>query len=414
MMRIAVIGGGAAGCFCAVQLGRMLGDSAAVTVYESGSRLMAKLAVTGGGRCNYTNTFESISDLRDAYPRGWQLMRRGLKVFSQEAVMAWFAAEGISPVIQEDCCVFPESQDAMHVVRVLEREMRRAGVRVLTGMAVRSIEAVQEGFRLALEPRRDASMPEDASEADVVVVTTGGGALSLLGGLDLEIESPVPSLFTFKIEDQSLRSLMGAVVGTSSLSLAGTQFRADGALLLTDWGVSGPATLRLSSYAARYLSEHQYRATLLVSWLSWSEEEAREWIGTAVSSSPRRQVSSVVPEGLTARLWRHILLRSGLRETMTWAELGSKGVNRLVSRLTADSYDIVGRCHFKEEFVTCGGVSLSAVSMSTLESRRYEGLYFAGEVLDVDAVTGGFNLQAAWTTAWMVATAVAKKANFAQ
>ena len=389
MREIAIIGGGAAGCFCAVNLGRMLRDSgvrAHITVYEAGAKLLAKVAVTGGGRCNYTNTFEAIGDMREAYPRGWQFMRRAMKSFSQDDVIDWFAAEGIRPAVQEDHCVFPETQDAMHVVRVLEREMRRVGV------------------ELRLGARMDG-LPD----ADIVVVATGGGALKLLDGLGLQIEPPVPSLFTFKIADKGLRSLMGAVVPEATLRLAGTTFRSEGPLLITDWGVSGPATLKLSSYAARFLSEHQYRATLLIAWVPGGEEAARAWISSTCSESARRQLGSVAPDGLTARLWKHIIARSGLRDSMTWAELGSKGASKLVSRLTADEYPIEGRCHFKEEFVTCGGVALSNVDLSTLECRSHPGLYFAGEVLDIDAITGGFNLQAAWTCGWTVAKAVVGK-----
>lgn len=389
MRQIAIIGGGAAGCFCAVNLGRMLRDSgvqAHITVYEAGAKLLAKVAVTGGGRCNYTNTFEAIDDLREAYPRGWQFMRRAMKSFSQDDVIDWFAAEGIRPAIQDDHCVFPETQDAMHVVRVLEREMRHDGVEVRLG-------ARMDGL----------------PDADIVIVATGGGALKLLDGLGLQIEPPVPSLFTFKIADKGLRSLMGAVVPEAALRLAGTPFRSEGPLLLTDWGVSGPATLKLSSYAARYLSEHQYRATLLIAWVPGGEDAVREWISSTASGSGKRQLGSVVPDGLTSRLWKHIIARAGLRDNMTWAELGSKGSSKLVSRLTSDEYPIEGRCHFKEEFVTCGGVALSNVELSTLECRSIPGLYFAGEVLDIDAITGGFNLQAAWTCGWTVAKAVAEK-----
>lgn len=407
MHQIAVIGGGAAGCFCAVNLGRTLrkngvSEGVRICLYESGPKLLAKVAVTGGGRCNYTNTFEGIKDIREAYPRGWQFMRRAMKSFSQDDVIDWFAAEGIRPAIQDDHCVFPETQDAMHVVRVLERGLRHEGVEVRTGAAVRRISASEDGAYVI-------ELDGGSVRADTVIVTTGGGAMRMLEGLDLAVETPVPSLFTFRIADAGLRSLMGAVVPGASLRLAGTTFRSEGALLLTDWGVSGPATLKLSSYAARFLSEHQYRATLLVGWVPSGEEEVREWLVSTASEHSKRQLGSIVPEGLTSRLWKHVIARAGLRDGMTWAELGPKGLSRLVSRLTADEYPIEGRCHFKEEFVTCGGVALSNVDLSTLECRKLPGLYFAGEILDIDAVTGGFNLQAAWTCGWTVAGAVAEK-----
>lgn len=394
MYDMAIIGAGAAGCFCAIEIKRR-NPGMGVTVFESGAKPLAKLAVTGGGRCNFTNSFEGIGRLEEAYPRGAQLMKRALRVFSCEDTMAWFQREGIPYVIQEDKCVFPKSQDAMQIVRTLEKLMRRLGVELRCGVKVGAINAEDGKYRL------DTSA--GSIRADSVVVTTGGGALGLLEPLELQIEKPVPSLFTLKINNDGLRSLMGALAPDAILSLAGTPFRASGTLLLTDWGVSGPATLKLSSYAARHLAGTGYKGTLLVNWTGWSEEEARGFIATASRQNGKKKVANVAPEGLSARLWQHITGRAGLREGIVWAELGSKGGNRLAGAITADAYDLAGRCHFKAEFVTCGGVSLQEVNLSTLESRKHPGLYFAGEVLDVDAITGGFNLQAAWSCAMVVA-----------
>ena len=394
MKNIAIIGAGAAGCFCAVELSRRY-PHAHISIYEAGAKPMAKLAITGGGRCNFTNTFEDISRLEEAYPRGAQLMKRALRVFSNSDAMRWFAAEGIQSVVQEDRCVFPRSQDAMQIVRTLENLMRRGGVELHCSCKVLSVCAGPDGFVLETASGRES--------ADAVIVTSGGGALKLLDPLDLKIEKPVPSLFTFKIDNESLRSLMGAVAPNSSLALAGTTFRSSGALLVTDWGVSGPATLKLSSYAARHLAENGYKGALLVNWCGWTEEQARGFISSASGQNSRKLISNVCPEGISSRLWQHIISRAGLREDMVWAELGSKGTNKLAGALISDEYPISGRCHFKSEFVTCGGVSLSEVSLNTLESRKYPGLFFAGEVLDIDAITGGFNLQAAWSTAMVVA-----------
>ena len=383
-MRIAIIGGGAAGCFCAIGLKRRLPD-AEVTVYEAGPKLLAKVAVTGGGRCNLTNSFRDVRRLGEVYPRGEQLMRRALAVFSHEDTMRWFEAEGVRLTVQEDQCVFPVSQDAMQIVRTLERCLRDAGVVIRLNTRVERVDDLQ---------------------ADKVVVTVGGMSREKLERLlpaGVEVTDCVPSLFTLKIPDAGLRALMGTVVEQASLALAGTKFRAAGTLLLTDWGVSGPATLRLSSYAARHLAENGYAGTLLVNWLDAPEADAREWITATAAAHPQKQAAGTPPAGITARLWRHLLGRAGLREDLRWAELGSKGAARLASTLTADAYPVAGRARFKEEFVTCGGVALSGVNLNTLESKVCPGLYFAGEALDVDAVTGGFNLQAAWSTAALVA-----------
>ena len=386
-MRIAIIGGGAAGCFCAIGLKRRLPD-AEVTVYEAGPKLLSKVAVTGGGRCNLTNSFRDVHRLGEVYPRGEQLMRRALAAFSHEDTMRWFEAEGVRLTIQEDQCVFPVSQDAMQIVRTLERCLRDVGVRVRLNTPVERVEDL---------------------DADRIVVTTGGSSREKLERLlpaGVEVTPCVPSLFTLKIPDEALRALMGTVVEQASLALAGTRFRAAGTLLLTDWGVSGPATLRLSSYAARHLAENGYTGTLLIGWLDAPEAAAREWIAATAAAYPRKQAAGTPPAGLTARLWRHLLGRAGLREDLRWAELGSKGAARLAATLTADAYPVAGRARFKEEFVTCGGVALSGVNLNTLESKTRPGLFFAGEVLDLDAVTGGFNLQAAWSTAALVAAAM--------
>lgn len=420
MMRIAVIGGGAAGCFCAVEMKRRLPE-ADVTVYEAGRRPMAKLAVTGGGRCNITNTFEGVGSLAKVYPRGDKFMKRALKRFGPDGLLRWFEAEGVRFVAQPDGCVFPESQDAMQIVRTLEKLMRRSGVRLVCGrrcvriapvsacLSEESPESVHGGAASVSAGGFVLEFSDGCREtADKVVLTAGGSSSAFLRTLlpdTVEIVPTVPSLFTFRIADEGLRTLMGTVVDSVSLSIAGTAFRSEGTLLITDWGLSGPATLKLSSYAARYLSEHEYSAPLLVNWTGMTESGAREWISEAALSNPRRQLGGIHPSGLTARLWEHLLRRAGLKSEARWSDLAGRAVNRLAAVMTADQYRIIGRAAFKEEFVTCGGVSLSSVDLNTLECRSVPGLYFAGEVLDIDAITGGFNLQAAWSGGYVVAQA---------
>ena len=240
---------------------------------------------------------------------------------------------------------------------------------------------------------------------DFVVVTTGGApkGLPFLEGLGLELIPPVPSLFTFTIPDPALRSLMGLVVD-ASIGLAGTSFKAEGPLLITDWGLSGPATLKLSSYAARHLAESGYKGTVTVNWLDANEAQARELLQETASQNPQKQISTT--HLLQSRLWNHLLAKAGLRPDIRWAELGSKGLNRLVAVLTADSYPLTGKSKFREEFVTAGGVALSNINPNTLECKQHPGLYFAGEVLDIDAITGGFNLQAAWSTGYVCAQSI--------
>ena len=394
MPRIAVIGAGAAGCFCTAEL-RRLRPEASIDVYEAGPKPLAKVAVTGGGRCNLTNSFQGIRSLAEAYPRGERLMKRLLKVFSQEDACRWFEAAGVPLVLQEDHCVFPRSQDAMDIVRALLRKMDGAHLHLHT-----PVRSVMSGLTGHLEV--------DGTPYDAVVVTTGGApkGLSLMEGLDLEWVPTVPSLFTFTIQDPGLRALMGLVT-EASVSLPGTAFKAEGPLLITDWGLSGPAVLKLSSYAARHLAECGYKAPLCVNWTGLREEEIRESLRSIAKTHPQKQVSNTPPEGLQARLWSYLMGKSGIRADIRWAELGLKGLNRLVATLTQDSYSIAGKTRFREEFVTAGGVALSNLDPATLQCRKYPGLFFAGEVLDIDAITGGFNLQAAWTTGYVAAHAIA-------
>ena len=397
MLTIAVIGAGAAGCFCAAELRRRLPD-ARVDVFEAGPKPLAKVAVTGGGRCNLTNSFEGVRSLSEAYPRGDRLMKRLLRVFSQQDTWRWFESAGVPLVLQEDHCVFPQSQDAMDIVRALLRRMDGVNLRLRT--PVRSVMPGQTGHLLV-----------DGEPYDAVVITTGGApkGLPMLDGLELEWVPTVPSLFTFTIQDEGLRSLMG-LVADASVSIPGTAFQARGPLLITDWGLSGPAVLKLSSYAARHLHDAGYKAPLSINWLALNENEVRGLLQEMAGGNPRKQVTTTPPAGLQSRLWDHLVRKAGLRSDIRWAELGSKGLNRLVATLTQDLYTIAGKTKFREEFVTCGGVSLSNIDPSTLSCRRYPGLYFAGEVLDIDAITGGFNLQAAWTTGYVVAQAIANSA----
>ena len=454
MKRIAIIGAGAAGCYCAAQLRQMKADTE-ITVFEAGSKPLAKVAITGGGRCNLTNDFEGIRSLADAYPRGERLMKRALKAFSQHDTISWFTAQGVPCVLQDDHCWFPQSQDAMDVVRALLRAMKGVDLRLNTKVVSICEGPSAEGIYFSgLRPKNQIpsaiatparachsepsychpepssyhpkpsschSVPsfchsERSEESmgylvngepfDAVVVTTGGAQrFPFLEGLGLEIVEPVPSLFTFNVPDKGLRALMGLVV-EAQVGLQGTAFKAEGPLLITDWGLSGPAALKLSSYAARYLAENGYQGTVGINWLSANEGEVRARLQEASARNPQKQVSNTPL--LQARLWEHLVKRAGLRPDIRWAELGSKGLNRLTAVLTNDTYPVSGKSKFREEFVTAGGVALSQLDLGTLECKQHPGLYFAGEVLDVDAITGGFNLQAAWSTAVLCARALSQ------
>lgn len=410
---IAVIGAGASGCFCAANLAEMIEESphspkqARITIYEAGSRPLAKVSVTGGGRCNLTNSFRDVS-VEKAYPRGAILMKRLLRGFSNADTCRWFEAHGVGLVTQEDQCVFPRSQNAMSVVNTLLGCLQQGGVGIKTCHAVKRIEPAGKKYALVFNDDSQVS-------ADIVAVSVGGLSSQHMQELFLELETeivkPVPALFTIKT-DSPITELSGTVVSNVSVGLQGTRLSASGPILVTDWGFSGPAVLKLSSYAARVLAASGYKGVLSINWIEgWSEKAVRDWIDATVASVPERSVSSVYPDILTSRLWKFILNKSSIKESIKFAQLTARQKGRLCSTLFHDCYSITGRARFKEEFVTCGGISLGEIDPATLESRRHPGLYFTGEVLDIDAITGGFNLQAAWTTGYTAAQSICKKLN---
>ena len=391
----AIVGGGAAGFFLAVNLKEMVPEME-VTILERSQRVLAKVEVSGGGRCNCTNSFARVRDLSHVYPRGHRLLKRLFNQFDYRAAYEWFEQHGVKLVTQDDDCVFPASQDAHTIINCLTCEARRRGVVVRMGVRVESLA--------------------DVADYDFVAVCTGGSpraeGLRWLQEAGHEIVQPVPSLFTLSISDEAFTALMGTVVEDVQVMIPGTKLRADGPLLITHWGVSGPAVLRLSSYGARHLADHAYQVPLSINWTGRREPEVQQELLTLMAQHPQKQLLNVRPCGLPARLWDYLLEKTlGQRATNRWQNLNPKELNRLTNTLVNDSYLTAGRAAFRDEFVTCGGVSLTSVDPVTLESRHVPGLYFAGEVLDIDGVTGGFNFQAAWTTAYAVACAIADKNN---
>lgn len=402
-MNVAIIGAGAAGCLAAIQIKRN-NPKVNVTVYEAGIKPLIKVAITGGGRCNLTNSFDGIRSLDEAYPRGARLLKRLFRTFDYTDVYQWFESEGVSLTTQDDECVFPVSQDAMEIVNTLVRLMRSLGVKLITRHRVAAINHEAEDGEYLLTFSHG-----DVAKADAVVVTAGGSpqvrGLEMYEKLGLDIVSPVPSLFSLNLEkNHPMTALMGTVVNDVQARLVGTKLAAFGPLLITHWGVSGPAILKLSSYAARILAENDYIAQLAINWFGQANEaEVTRIITEIAEQNQKKLVSSVWPERFNNRMWCYLIDACGLRQDMRWGELGKKGLNKMVALLTNYTLNIVGKNKYKEEFVTCGGVALSNVNSSTLESKKHPHLYFAGEILDVDAITGGFNLQAAWTMGYVVA-----------
>ena len=390
-MKTAVIGGGAAGFFLAINLKEMCPEME-VTIFEKSKRVLAKVEVSGGGRCNCTNSFAAVSDLSQVYPRGHRLLKRLFKTFDYRDAYDWFERHGVRLTTQPDECVFPMSQDSHTIINCFLAEARRHHIEIVTGQKITSLN--------------------DLAHFDFIAVTTGGmpksGEFLIPQSDDTSgdpaVISPVPSLFTFTIDDAALRALMGTVVDDATVMIPGTGFKASGPLLVTHWGMSGPAILRLSSYAARELHDHHYQMPLAVNWTSRKDPDILQELQTIINRHPQKQIATIRPFDLPSRLWAYLAEKTlGERARNRWQNLNKKEQNRLVNALCNDSYQIAGRAAFKDEFVTCGGISLSAVNPHTLESKTLPNVFFAGEVLDIDGVTGGFNFQAAWTTAYTVA-----------
>ena len=386
-MRTAIVGGGAAGFFAAINLKEMCPEMQ-VTIFEKSKKVLAKVEVSGGGRCNCTNSFEAVTDLQQVYPRGHRLLKRLFKTFDYRDAYEWFEAHGVRLTTQDDNCVFPMSQDSHTIINMFLAEAKRHGIEIRTQCKIESLEQLKD--------------------YDFKVITTGGGTASMAGVPTIEA---VPSLFTFSIEDEALRALMGTVVEDATASIPGTKFKSCGPLLITHWGMSGPAILKLSSHAARELHEHNYQMPLAVNWTSLKEPEIQQELHEIIIRHPQKQIATIRPLGLPSRLWDYLVAKTlGERAQNRWQNLNQKELNRLTNALCNDQYKIAGRAAFKDEFVTCGGVDLAAVNTNTLESKTLPQLYFAGEVLDIDGVTGGFNFQAAWTTAYVVSMAINQQA----
>ena len=399
-LHIAIIGGGAAGYFAAIEAKRNC-PSADITIFEKNQKMLEKVEISGGGRCNLTNSFLGISDAKQAYPRGHKLMKRLLKRFDHRSTCQWFEREGVRLTTQDDECVFPASQNSLSIVSCLTGLASRLGVKQKTQHRLTALSQNEDqSWRLAFANGVEARF-------DRVAITTGGSpngeGLGMFALLGHDIAQPIPSLYTFNINDRGLLQLMGTVAEPVVASIPGTKFRAEGPLLITHWGMSGPAALKLSSHAARHLSECGYQSAIAINWTGESRRSvAEDEIGGIAACNAQKQLASIRPFNIPSRLWLYIIGRTGHKAEQRWGEIGKKGLNRIIETLTNDIYLIAGRGKARDEFVTCGGVSLASVDMHTLESKVCKGLFFAGEVLDVDAITGGFNLQAAWTMGHVV------------
>lgn len=397
-LQVAVIGGGAAGFFAAISV-KKHHPQAKVTIYEKSNKLLSKVRISGGGRCNVTHHCFDIRELVKSYPRGERPLKKAFGIFSTTDTIKWFEERGVELKTESDGRMFPVTDDSETIINCLINETKKLGIGIKTKFNIKKLKQTDAGYELGFH--RGGRV-----EADKVIVATGGSprasGFDWLRDLGHEIEEPVPSLFTFNMPDEPIKKLMGVVADPVSVKIMGSKLQSNGPLLITHWGMSGPAILKLSAFGARELSEEEYQFTVLVNWTGEkTEQEVREILKAVVDDHGLKKVTNVNPYQLPGRLWEYLLGKLELGDEMIWQNMGKKNINRLVHLLTNDEYKVQGKTTFKEEFVTCGGISLQDVDIKTMQSRRSPDLYFAGEVLDIDGVTGGFNFQAAWTTGFI-------------
>jgi predicted Rossmann fold flavoprotein len=404
-LRIVVIGGGAAGFFGAIACAKANPD-AQVTLLEASRQPLAKVLISGGGRCNVTHACFFPEELVQNYPRGAKALRGALTRFGPQDTVDWFAAGGVYLKTEADGRMFPVTNSSETIVESLIKAVATFGVKLRIGTHVTSVTATDGGFDILLKSG-------DPIKCDRLLLATGSSLVGykIVKELGHQIEPPVPSLFTFNIADPQLRALAGVSVNSAQLRLSGggkSPLQQTGPLLITHWGLSGPAVLKLSAWGARVLHESRYQATLLINWLpQLQQEQVREKVLAVKDEWGKKAIALHRGVDLPHRLWQYIIARAGITTEDRWAEISSKTLNQLLQELTQGQYLISGKGAFKEEFVTCGGVNLKEVNFKTMESRLVPGLYFAGEILDIDGVTGGFNFQSAWTTGYLAGIAMA-------
>lgn len=402
--KIIVIGGGAAGFFGAIICANTY-PGVQVTLLEAGREPLAKVRISGGGRCNVTHHCFEPSQLINYYPRGGKALRGAFTRFQPKDTVTWFGTQGVKLKTETDGRMFPVTDDSTTIVKCLMDTANFAGVKLMTNTVVQSVSKISNGFEVALKTG-------NILKCDRILIATGSNPLGYrwAKALGHRIEPPVPSLFTFQINDPRLRDLAGVSVENASVRLLTpdkTKLEQTGPVLITHWGLSGPAVLKLSAWGARILYDQSYKMSLQINWLpEYNSETLRQHLIKIKTEHSKRKVSSFCPFSFPKRLWQSILSYLKIDFDTLWAELSKNSLNQLIQELSQSQYQIQGKGVFKEEFVTCGGVSLKEIDFKTMESKICSGLYFAGEVLDIDGVTGGFNFQSAWTTAWLAGKAM--------
>ncbi len=404
-MKIIVIGGGAAGFFSAIHAASTNKD-AEVVILEKTSKLLQKVKVSGGGRCNLAHSCFDLKQLSLAYPRGEKHLKSAFSKFMTTDTINWFESRKVKLKTESDGRMFPTSDNSETVINCLMNEAKKLKIEIELNKEVKRIEPLDGGFKIHLADG-------EIIECQKTIITAGGGQklenYSWIKSLGHEIIEPVPSLFTFNIPDSDVINLSGISVESARIKIPELKTELSGPVLITHWGLSGPVVLKLSSIAARLMTEINYDFTIQIGWINNKKEDAcRTELMNIKAANPNKTVKNLFPFKLPVRLLDYLFLKSKIDQKKNWAEISKEQITTLTQNLLFDAYQVKGKTTFKEEFVTCGGVGLNDVDFKNMQSRKVKGLHFAGEVLDIDGFTGGFNFQAAWTTGFIAGTSAAK------
>ena len=404
--RLIVIGGGAAGFFCAVNAAR-LNRELEVIILEKSSKLLSKVKVSGGGRCNVTHSCFSIADMVKKYPRGESFLKKAFHHFFTTDTINWFKERGVTLKTETDGRMFPDTDTSQTIIDCLIKEVNKYGVQIRVNAEIKEMIPATDQWTLVVNNG-------EKLVTDFVCIASGGYPKTIqfewLKKIGHTIEEPVPSLFTFNMPGNDITSLMGVVAKNVSVKIAGSKLSSQGPLLITHWGMSGPAILKLSAWGARELQQKNWHFSIIVNWFpELNENTLREKIQQLRFEIASQKIANRNPFELPQRLWEYLLQQSGIHENMRWADLPAKEQNKLIKNICAQEFEVKGKTTFKEEFVTAGGIVLNEIDHNTMESKMAPNLYFAGEVLNVDGITGGFNFQNAWTTGFIAAKSIASK-----
>jgi len=390
--RIVVIGGGAAGFFSAIRAKDVFPEHE-VIILEKSQKTLSKVKVSGGGRCNVTNIVSDPKELSSFYPRGQNFLKKAFSQFTSSDTVHWFETRGIKMKVYPDNCIFPVANNSQVIIDCFRDECERLGVQIEMSTGVQKI-IKNERFTLTTS--------NGELDADKLIITIGGqpkkSGLQWLEEMGHTIIDPVPSLFTFNMPDEPITELMGNVIDKAKVKIKGEKLEGNGPLLITHWGMSGPAILKASAFAARELSERKYEFEIQVNWIDETNTELLfNQLQDLSQLHSQKSIGSQNVFILPNRLWNYLLSKAEIPSDQKWNEIGKKKFRELVTILTQDDYQVSGKTTFKEEFVTCGGIDLKEIDLNTMESKKNKNLYFVGEIIDVDAITGGYNFQAAWS-----------------